>query len=46
MPGRRRPFQGDSAVIHDPDGFTIEFAHGERGHNATDPGYWSKLPAR
>jgi len=28
-----------SMQCRDPDGFTIEFAKGDRGHNATDPSW-------
>jgi catechol 2,3-dioxygenase-like lactoylglutathione lyase family enzyme len=40
-PRRDRGFER-SMQCRDPDGFTIEFAQGERGNNATDPGYWNK----
>jgi hypothetical protein len=40
-PPRDRGFER-SMQCRDPDGFTVEFAQGERGHNATDPDYWNK----
>jgi catechol 2,3-dioxygenase-like lactoylglutathione lyase family enzyme len=40
-PPRDRGFER-SMQCRDPDGFTVEFAQGERGRNATDPDYWNK----
>lgn len=44
VPPRDRGFER-SMQCRDPDGFTVEFAQGERGHNATDPEYWNKQKA-
>jgi predicted lactoylglutathione lyase len=38
VPPRDRGFER-SMQLRDPDGFTLEVAQGERGHNATDPAY-------
>jgi catechol 2,3-dioxygenase-like lactoylglutathione lyase family enzyme len=40
-PPRDRGFER-SMQCRDPDGFTVEFAQGKRGHNATDPECWNE----